>query len=211
MLHRAAVLLARYLGRELDLDCDQQEVIRYGLELVLGDGVKVALLLLVALPLGLVGEVGGALVGWMALRVVSGGPHFTTFGRCLMGTLLLFLPAGATAVILAASLSVTGLTAVALGAWVLAAVWVYRWAPVEVPERPIGRKVEYSHFKMLSRGVVLALPAGVLLLMVSGLQGVSKGMLLAVILGCLGQAGSLTPAGRRAAGWLDTALSVLGL
>ena len=93
-VHELSVRCAAYLARELDADRIQENRMAFGLELFLGELIKLILVIMISLLLGILPEVLTVTLAAGFLRLASGGEHCTAYYRCLIGGITCFLVLG---------------------------------------------------------------------------------------------------------------------
>lgn len=86
--------------------------IEYGFSLTLGLAVTMVLALIPALFLGSLLSTSLVMVSALVVRLFSGGGHCSSYGRCLLLSLLIFVPAGLLVKVLAATAPVQVLISV---------------------------------------------------------------------------------------------------
>lgn len=91
MIHRIAIEMSAWCGNCLSSTEEEQQIIQYGLEVLLDGILKVAALLVIGYVLGCPGEFGLALLAFCSLRYWAGGMHCRTSARCFGAMLLLCL------------------------------------------------------------------------------------------------------------------------
>ncbi|HBV98240.1 MAG: hypothetical protein JL50_14420 [Peptococcaceae bacterium BICA1-7] len=196
--NRAAVFLARETG----LEEKKVDRVRFGLEMIFGEIIKVFILLIAAVILGILPEALAAMVVFTSLRLVSGGAHCEDYWRCLAFGLIIELGSGGLGLLAARYLTEPLLVrSILIGAAVLA-VPVAIWAPGEVSLRMIK-----PEDRGLSKGlslVMLFLLAGVLTKFIMPL---SISVAAAGFLSLAMQVFSLTPPGYRVIDSFDILLS----
>ncbi|MCL4441401.1 MAG: accessory gene regulator B family protein [Firmicutes bacterium] len=201
-MYDLANCIALHLARETGLERSRVDRVRFGLELLLGELIKFAILLSAAALLGWLPETLAAMAGFSLFRLVSGGPHCEDYWRCLVFSFLVYLGPAATGVY--AVPYVTGrvsVMAVLAGVVVMAALVVV-WAPGEVYRRKI-KPGERGLFKRLSL-LFLTLWAAALIVFIAphSISAVTAGLL-----GSAAQAFTFTPPGYRAVDSFDVFLS----
>jgi accessory gene regulator B len=125
------------------------DTVRFGLELILGEAIKWAVMIISAVLIGALQEVLFAMVSMMLFRLVSGGNHCEDYWRCLTFSLLVFLGAGKIGVYAAPYISYTAILISVVAGFLIMAVLVLVWAPGEVVYRKIKAE-ERAFFKALS-------------------------------------------------------------
>lgn len=194
-MHEVAVYLGRGLARRLGEE-RRAAVLAYGLEIILGTAVEVALILILARWLGLLRPTALCLAAACSLRLFSGGNHCTAYYRCVLLSLLVFLSLGWAARLLAAVVPPLFLFLVSLGTVAGALAAVLALAPVEDPKR-IRLKPAVRRRRRVCSVVSLA---GWAVLLAFALRGEAA---VAVGLGLAWQSFNLTAAGRSAVAFVD--------
>jgi len=194
--------MADHLARETGLDKARVDRVRFGLEVLLGEIIKIAILLAAAFLLGVLPETLAAMGGFSLFRLVSGGNHCEDYWRCLAFSLLVFLGSAVIGVFAAPFVAGPVVVRLIIAGALVMAVMVLIWAPGEVPQKKI-KPGERGIFKGLSL-VFLALWAWVLINYIAphGIAAAAAGLL-----GAAAQALSFTPPGYRAMDNFDIALS----
>jgi len=134
-LEAIASKLTRKMYDGTDLSEVEKAKIEYGISLLLGVGLALTASLLLAVVFKTVPQTLALTISALCLRMVSGGAHCSSYDRCLLFSLLIFVPTAVLlkfversvvpAVITAIYLSIAGLTAIYLAvSQVRAAVFV---------------------------------------------------------------------------------------
>lgn len=194
--------MAAHLASETGMDKVRADRVRFGLEILMGEIIKLAILLTGAVLLDVLPETLAAMGGFSLFRLVSGGPHCEDYWRCLVFSLLVFWGSAAIGVLVASFVTEPVLVKYIIGSSVVMAVMVLVWAPGEVPQKKIPPQ-KRPVFKVLSL-VFLVLWGWVLAIYVAPY---SMAAAVAGLLGLAGQALSFTPPGYRAMDGFDIALS----
>lgn len=124
--------LAHLLARNSQETICEDEI-RYGIEVLLGSILQIALLLAIAFWLGLFYEAVGILMASALYRRYSGGAHCTAYYRCTLTSLITFLPLAYLTQFLLPYNNL--LTVCSAGLVVLTIAWLK--APVDNPTNPI--------------------------------------------------------------------------
>jgi accessory gene regulator B len=141
--------IAEYVTKETELGLDQTDNVRYGLEIILGALIKGIILLTTACFLSILPQVVIALACGSLLRLVSGGAHCTSYLRCLICGLIIYLSAGKIALNLEKLLNPGQLAVILLPCFLAILLCACLWAPAEVPYRKLSYK-EATFFKSLT-------------------------------------------------------------
>jgi len=98
MIRTVSRNMAEKLGKQLQCDEERVEVFAYGLQIILGTGFKLVLILLISLILDTFHTTLVCLITYIAFRNFGGGVHLTTYSRCLVTGLAVFAVLGKLAV-----------------------------------------------------------------------------------------------------------------
>ena len=93
-IHELAGRCAAYLAHQLEADRIKENRMAFGLELLLGEIVKLLCVITLSYALGILPEVLTITVTAGVLRLASGGEHCSAYYRCLIGGTLCFLLLG---------------------------------------------------------------------------------------------------------------------
>lgn len=207
-LKTAAAGISQYLARELDIDAGDADVIRYGLEIILGALIKGITVIGVSYLLGITPYVLTALGTSGILRLLSGGVHCSSYGRCLIfgsvmsmmiGSLAMVAGPYITPVVMLVFIMLTALTGL---------LFVYKWAPADTPGKPIKRPEKRMKFKKYSLLYVIIWNIAVtFFVLLSSESSLALSLALASAGGLLMQTASLSPAGYRLVGRIDYGLN----
>ena len=86
--------LAAFIARRSAREDDDIEVISYGLQGILGTVMEFALIILSGKILGMLKETLVMSATFVTLRLMAGGVHFSTYNRCLVSSVLIFVFGG---------------------------------------------------------------------------------------------------------------------
>lgn len=84
--HRLALMVGKYAEREEDTD-----YIRYGLEIIIGGLLKMTILFSVAYLFSVLQPMVWAFCTFAFFRSLTGGHHYSTYGRCLVAGLIMLI------------------------------------------------------------------------------------------------------------------------
>ncbi len=191
-VHELAVKMADYLGRELDAERIQVARMAFGLELLLGDMVKLVIILTLAQLLGIILEVLIIMVVAAVLRLASGGEHCSAYYRCLVGGIICFLLLGWGVQVLNPLLSRQIITMIALFSFLLVEFILWKYAPGDTENKPITEPADKKRFKKWSLRIGFAY--FVIMMSCAGFDRASA-FVLPVAAGMLEQAFTVTPWG----------------
>lgn len=150
---RLAAFIAR---RNVKEDADI-EVISYGLQGILGTALEFALIILSGIILGMLKEILVMSAAFVTVRLMAGGVHFSTYARCVVSSVLIFIFGS---LMMRLSVLLPGFTeTLYLASGSIFAIYsIYRYSPRDNPNRLI-REEELPKFRRASlttTGLVLA-------------------------------------------------------
>ncbi|WP_407942170.1 accessory gene regulator ArgB-like protein [Microaerobacter geothermalis] len=90
MITRLSQNLAKRLAKQTH-QSQNEDHIRYGLEVIIGYSIKIVLLFILAYSFGITLPVLFLVLTFAGLRIVSGGTHLSTYLSCMVFSLLSFL------------------------------------------------------------------------------------------------------------------------
>lgn len=90
MIHKISVFFARRIALATN-QLENEDYIRYGLEVIVGYFIKISILLLLAIYFHLLILTLLLVIPFITIRLVSGGAHLTTYISCLAFSLFWFL------------------------------------------------------------------------------------------------------------------------
>ncbi|MCR4442873.1 MAG: accessory gene regulator B family protein [Peptococcaceae bacterium] len=169
----------------------QRAVYYYGFQIIIGALVKGAVLAAVSLLLGIL--LPSVLIAFTfgTLRLLAGGYHMDTYGKCLLVSLALFTAAGLTAQHTGYYWSAAQLGVLAAVTFAFGLYAVLRYAPSDTPNKRITEEAKRKKLKMLSAAWL-----GIWLLTVTLLVFLGAGMaVLALCFAVLLETFTVTPAG----------------
>ena len=133
---RISKRLAEHYGESLGYTEEKKDLLRFGFEIIIGEGVKFLTLIIIALTYGILPEMLTAIITFIPFRFVSGGAHNDTHEGCFVMTTLCFT---GIAVVGSAAAGVLGQenTPLLAAAFVISAAVITIWAPAENKNRPV--------------------------------------------------------------------------
>lgn len=193
-IHDLSCRCAAYLAQQLEADQIKENRMAFGLELLLGEIVKLFFIIALAYALGILPEVLTITVTAGILRLASGGEHCSAYYRCLIGGTACFLLLGWIAHILNPVLIGTGLWLAVVIASLLVGGIIGQYAPGDTENKPINTEAERIKFKKWSL-LVLFLYIVIMIILMQ-FETVSL-LVLPMLIGMLEQAFTITPWGYR--------------
>ncbi len=204
-LNQLAGRTANYLSRELALDTNKIDTLRFGLEIIFAALIKGIILLSLARLLGILPEVAFAMVCGAVYRLLSGGAHCSGYWRCLTLGVFTYLGAGELGIYLGRYLSINLPVFLLLAGYLLSFLCVLALVPGEVPYKKITNITERNMFKVLSV-VYLSLWLGVSIIV---LRYAGSSLALAGLIAVMTQTISFSPPGYKIVHQLDNLLAGL--
>lgn len=152
MIHNLSLRLAKLFAFNGGMDASRVPVIAYGLELILGLFIKLLFFLIVPSLLGVLPQTLAALSASALFRLPAGGAHCTSFGRCLIGSLLAFTTIGLlTKLTGGLGQGTMPVFYIIVGLAVVTTIYL---VPVDNPARPVPKKEERIKMKKWALGVL---------------------------------------------------------
>jgi accessory gene regulator B len=149
--------LAAFIARRSSKENADMEVISYGLQGILGTALEFALIILSGKILGMLKEILVMSAAFVTVRLMAGGVHFSTYNRCLVSSVLIFVFGGFLVRLVALLPGLTETLYLASGS-LFTAYCIYRYSPRDNPNRLI-REEELPKFRrasLITTGLVLA-------------------------------------------------------
>ena len=149
--------LAAFIARRSARENANIEVISYGLQGILGTALEFALIILSGKILGMLKEILVMSAVFATLRLMAGGVHFSTYARCLVSSVLIFVFGGLVVRLTALLPGFAEMLYLASGS-LFTAYCIYKHSPRDNPNRLI-REEELPGFRRASittTGLVLA-------------------------------------------------------
>ncbi len=193
-IHVIATRVAAYIGRGVEADRLQVARMAFGLELLLGDMIKLILILTLAQLLGIFPEVLVIMVSAGILRLASGGEHCSAYYRCLVGGSICFLLLGELVHYLNYLLAGQAVILIALLSFLLVELILWKYAPGDTENKPITEAAAKKRFKRWS--LVIGLLYFIIMMLCAGFQSTSA-FVLPLAVGMLEQTFTVSPWGYR--------------
>ena len=131
-----------------DIDDERAEIIKYGLQLILGEIPKTFIIIAIAWMLGVLDLTILALIFMLPYRTVSGGVHLRTHIGCIVATSIFYIGNAVLSKYLVLGKTVqyvvTGIV------WIFSMVMIKLYAPADTEAVPILRKKERTIKRILS-------------------------------------------------------------
>lgn len=149
-------LIKRIRAKMPEVDDERAEVIKYGLELIMGELPKMFLLFIIAWLLGIFKYALISFAIILPYKLVSGGVHLKTHIGCILGTSLLYCGN----VFISKYINITDIkNQIIFSAIILtfAIIMISLYAPADTENVPILRKKERTKKKIISYIIVTAM------------------------------------------------------
>ena len=149
-------LMKRIRAKMPEVDDERAEVIKYGLELIIGELPKMFLLFVIAWLLGIFKYTLISVAIILPYKLVSGGVHLKTHIGCILGTSLLYCGN----VFISKYINITNIkNQIIFSAIILifAIIMISLYAPADTENVPILRKKERTKKKIISYSIVTAM------------------------------------------------------
>ncbi len=199
-IHELAAKIAGHLAMELEFDHIHQARMAFGLELFLGEIVKLICLVTISYILGILPEVLVITATAGILRLASGGEHCSEYYRCLIGGTLCFMLLGWGVHYFTPMLGQQELFFVVLLSFLIAEIALWKYAPGDTENKPITEekdKIKYKKWSLIIGVVYL-----VLMLVFSTVSTLNI-ITLAMAAGMTEQVFTVTPWGYRFLHFID--------
>ena len=206
-LRNTAAEFAQYLGRELNFDQKDTETVRYGIEIILGALVKGLFIIVISYWIGIIPHVLAVLTTSSGLRLLSGGVHCSTYGRCLVLGSSMMVLTGIVSLTISPLMNKKLMLLLIMLTALTGLYFVKKYAPADNCSKPITKEVKRKQYKKLSMFFVIIWTIVITFITLAYRQSPSTySLVLASIGGFLGQIFSLCPAGYRLIGSIDNGL-----
>lgn len=148
MVHSLSVRIANYLVNEIEHDKPKLSIVSYGVEILIGGLIKIAVFVTVPLLFGFFPEFAIAFLSSAFLRIPSGGAHFSAYYRCLIITLSVF--SGIALIAKYTYINFYVVKVFFISSLALAFFTFIKIAPVDVKEKPIRSPLRRKRLKIIS-------------------------------------------------------------
>jgi accessory gene regulator B len=141
---------AKKLAIAMNENHQKKSVYYYGFQIVIGAAVKGVLLITIASLLGILIPTLLITVAFASLRMIAGGYHMDTYGKCILVSLGLFIVSGLIAEYTNSYWNSVHVIILITAAFILGLYVLLRYAPKDTPNKPITNPKEIKKFKTLS-------------------------------------------------------------
>jgi accessory gene regulator B len=131
--------LAEHFGENLGYTEEKTDLLRFGFEIIIGEGLKLAVLIVIAVTYDILPEMLSTMITFFTFRFISGGAHSNSHEGCLVMTTLFFSGIAFISSI-HGSVFADNFRIFFLIVFIISAVAITLWAPAENKNRPIKLK-----------------------------------------------------------------------
>lgn len=149
-INRWSYSCAKGLSGILNENHVKRAIYYFGFQIIIGAMVKVIILTAVSLALGIFIPTLIISLTFASLRLIAGGYHMDTYGKCLFVSMGLFVTSALIARHTYEYWNFTYLTILTAIAFILGIYVLIRYAPRDTPNKPITDPQEIRRFKVLS-------------------------------------------------------------
>lgn len=141
---------ADYLMKQKGENHEKRRLYYYGFQIIIGAFVKFTILFFLALITDTILPSFLMAIVFASLRMLAGGYHMDTYGRCLAVSISMFIGFSMVARYTYSLWNIYQIVIFAILIIAVSAVCIYKWAPSDNPNRPITELIEINKFKRLS-------------------------------------------------------------
>ncbi|RCX10342.1 accessory gene regulator B [Anaerobacterium chartisolvens] len=150
IIQKCSYACANNLTLALNENHQKRAVYYYGFQIVLGSVFKIIILVATGLLLGILYPLILISLCFAALRVLAGGYHMDSYGKCIVVSMVLFVLAGLLAGYTHMYWSQLHMAVLAGATFIAGLLTVNKYAPRDTPNKPITDVAEKRRFKTLS-------------------------------------------------------------
>lgn len=141
---------ADFLMKQKGENHEKRRIYYYGFQIVIGAIVKLLILFILALITDTIVPAFLMSIAFASLRMLAGGYHMDTYGRCLALSISMFIGFSIVARYTYSIFNAYQIVIFAVLTIVFSGFSLYKWAPSDNPNRPITELSEINKFKRLS-------------------------------------------------------------
>ncbi len=142
--------LANFLSTSLNESHQKKGIYYYGFQVLIGGIIKFMMLAVVSLILGAFLPTMVLMVSFSLLRLVTGGYHMDTFGRCAIVSITMFVIGGVLSRYTYQYVNFIIPMILILLAFIAELYCIIKYSPRDNPNRPITNKKEITKFRKLA-------------------------------------------------------------
>ena len=195
-IHKWAYSCAKFLTKQLNENHEKRRVYYFGFQVIIGGIIKVISLVLIALILRTLIPTLIILLVFGSLRMIAGGFHMDTYGKCIATSLALFILAGVIVQYTYSNWNQYVICLFVLLSVIISLISAKKWAPSDTPNRPITKPEEITKFK---NGTYLYIFIWLIVISILFITRVSKYQVfvLAATFGLILEIFTITPLGHK--------------
>ncbi len=172
-IHKWSYVCANYLMIQMKENHEKRRVYYFGFQVIIGSLVKGILLVALALLFRTLVPTLIIMLIFATLRVLAGGYHMETYGRCIVTSLALFLISGIIAQYTYESWPYILVYSMIIVSFIITLLAAAKYAPKDTPNKPITEPEEIKKFKRLSAVYVIIWFIVFTVLVTMGLNGIT--------------------------------------
>ncbi|MDP4267032.1 MAG: accessory gene regulator B family protein [Bacteroidota bacterium] len=184
---------ANYLYANLHENHSKRGVYYYGFQVVIGGIVKAVLVVIITLLTGSLLPAMIIIGVFGSIRVLAGGYHMDTYGRCIITSLAMFVLFSIVDQYTYKYWNNVGLLTLTAGAFLFSLVCSFMYAPKDNPNRPITSPEEIKKFKQLTIVYEVVLLLGTVILIMFGFKMAA----MSISVGAALEIFTITPTGHK--------------
>ena len=135
-----------------EVDDERAEVIKYGLQIIIGEIPKIFIMIAIAWVLGILKYTLLCFILMLPYRMYSGGFHFKTHIGCIIGTSALYIGNAFVSQFIHIEFMYKVIASVLL--WIFAIIMIHKYAPADTEAVPIVSKKERKKRRNISYIIV---------------------------------------------------------
>ena len=129
--------LAENCGKNLGYTEEKIDFLRFGFEIIIGEGLKLAVLIAIAVTYDILPEMLSAIITFFTFRFISGGAHSNSHEGCFIMTTFFFTGIAFVSSISSPIFAGSNAWILLMIAFIISAVAITLWAPAENKNRPV--------------------------------------------------------------------------
>lgn len=149
-IHTWSYICADLLMKQLKENHEKRRVYYYGFQIVIGAVVKGVLLIASSLILGSFIPTLFLVLIFGSLRMIAGGYHMDSYGKCILTSLGMFVILGTISQYTYRYWNLTVIAILIVITFIVGLLVIKKWAPSDTPNRPITKPEEIKKFRLLS-------------------------------------------------------------
>ena len=195
---------ANHFMNVLEEDHKKRAIYYFAFQVFIGALVKAIVLVSLGIALNILLQLGLIVIIFCSLRLIAGGYHMDTYGKCLFVSMMLYVSAGIIAKYTYNYWSIQALALLIVFTLSYALFCTIKYAPKDTPNKPITDPEEIKKFKLLSLIYISIWTIFVILLLVYS----NVMFVLCISFGVLLEMFTLTPLGHKFFDWVKGSLTI---